>query len=314
MPNSKIPTKFLYPYLDAIRKHLPAEIANNDTEVYEILGEIEAHLMDLISDLAELGPITDEVIQKAIIQMGEPKTIALEYHKLYTEKRASDFDNQQTYIGTSSDEDMRTVIEHPPEQPDIPKNMTNNTPQNTDIGIMNQSIEQTQIHSQQSTANYEITPDNILMQPVQFKKDKIDEKEKKSSTIPKSIPNNVNPHKGLTFKRSYFGIEVLFGLIYLIIGISIVEPVKLWYTILGSLILFDSLMMAIQVARNLPNGKKISVLNLFEILSELAVIFITVYTNLFNSNSIFEAVSSTIILILMGIRIIIIILNALRSL
>jgi hypothetical protein len=70
----------IYRYINAIKAALPIEIKENEQELADILDEIESHLLDSISELANAGPITDDIVKQAIKQMGSPVSIAKAYY------------------------------------------------------------------------------------------------------------------------------------------------------------------------------------------------------------------------------------------
>lgn len=304
-PNSKIPSQFLYPYLDAIRKYLPPEITAKDSDVYEILSEIEAHLMDLIFDMAETGQITDEIIQKAMKQMGDPKSIALEYHELF--KRKNDLQKNQTEQSME-----KTMMQKPFTEPaylDISPTMffptqsktTNNKPNFAGVTVQN------------PMKPGEKTPEEILMQPVRYKEDKKELKENIPKLPAKVSKENQPSNMKLFFKNVYLMFECLFGLIFLIIGLFEPENERIWYLVIGGLILLDCLIMGIQIARKLTRKNRTGPMNIFEILIEFTVIGLLIYINLFHSTIDFEVVSFTMGICLMGIRLSIILLNSFRN-
>ncbi|TFF89455.1 MAG: hypothetical protein EU548_07465 [Promethearchaeota archaeon] len=68
-------------YLNEVKEALPEWLKEKKKEVKDILTELEEHIWDKAEELSDTGRPTGISIQKAIDQLGSPKTIAREYKR-----------------------------------------------------------------------------------------------------------------------------------------------------------------------------------------------------------------------------------------
>lgn len=73
-------------FLAKVEKRLPGWLKENEAEKEDVLAELEEHIWDKATELAEGGEPTAADIQSALNTMGSPATIAREYKKRGTPK------------------------------------------------------------------------------------------------------------------------------------------------------------------------------------------------------------------------------------
>ncbi|MHA1270183.1 MAG: permease prefix domain 1-containing protein [Candidatus Helarchaeota archaeon] len=78
--------KLIHEFLDEVEERLPIWIKSNESEVKEVLRELEEHIEDKIDALLDSGETYINAVRIAISEMGKPIKIAKEYKRRGTPK------------------------------------------------------------------------------------------------------------------------------------------------------------------------------------------------------------------------------------